>query len=84
MVKSAFDENFKKLFLRIKNKSIKNIIKKKITKIIEEPETGKPMRYGRKGTREVYVPPFRLVYAYIKKENKILFLDLYHKDEQLE
>jgi hypothetical protein len=40
------------------------------------------MRYARKGTRELHVPPFRLSYAYIQQENKIIFLDLYHKDEQ--
>ncbi len=40
------------------------------------------MKYGRKDTREVYIPPFRLSYAYIKEEDKIIFLDLYHKDEQ--
>src|SRR3989344_2073429 len=49
---------------------------------IENPEVGKPMMYDRKGTREVYVKPFRLSYAYIKHENKIIFLDLYHKDGQ--
>jgi len=40
------------------------------------------MQYSRKGTREVYVPPFRLSYAYIQEENKVILLDLYHKDEQ--
>lgn len=28
------------------------------------------------------VPPFRPSYAYLKEEDKITFLDLYHKDEQ--
>lgn len=40
------------------------------------------MRYARKGTREVYLKPFRLSYAYIKEENKIILLDLYHKKKQ--
>ena len=40
------------------------------------------MRFARKGTREVYVGSFRLSYAYLKEEGKIIFLDLYHKDEQ--
>ena len=55
---------------------------KQIRKIIENPEIEKPMMYSRKGTIEVYVPPFRLSYAYLKDEGKIVFLDLYHKDEQ--
>jgi len=40
------------------------------------------MRHARKGTRELYIKPYRLSYAYIKEENKIIFLNLYHKDEQ--
>jgi mRNA-degrading endonuclease RelE of RelBE toxin-antitoxin system len=62
--------------------SIKEKVKKQIEKIILNPEIGKPMRYDRIGTREVYIQPFRLSYAYIKHEDKIVFLDLYHKDEQ--
>ncbi len=55
---------------------------KLIKKIIENPEIGKPMRYVRKGTRELYIKPFRLSYAYHKTEDKITLLDLYHKKKQ--
>ena len=61
---------------------LKTQVKKHIQKIIDNPEIGKPMRYNRKGTREIYIQQFRLSYAYIKEEDKIIFLDLYHKDEQ--
>jgi mRNA-degrading endonuclease RelE of RelBE toxin-antitoxin system len=67
---------------KIKDKTLKDRLQKQIIKIIENPETGKPMMYHRKGTREVYVPPFRLSYLYNKEENKIILLELYHKDEQ--
>jgi len=67
---------------RIKDNGLKEKVKKQIAKIIALPESGKPMRYARKGTRELYIPPFRLSYAYIPQENKIIFLDLYHKGEQ--
>ena len=73
---------FDKALKHIKNKDLKIKIWKQISKIIEDPEIGKPMRYIRKGTREVYIQPFRLSYTYIKEENKIIFLDLYHKDKQ--
>ena len=53
--------------------------KKANKKIINNPEVGKPMRHERKGTREVYIKPFRLSYAYLKNEDLIIFLDLYHK-----
>lgn len=67
---------------KIKDLSVKEKIKKQIKKIIEQPEIGKPMRYARKGTRELYIGPYRLAYAYLKDEKKVIFLDLYHKDKQ--
>ena len=73
---------FLSILCKIKNKADQDRIKKQIRKIIENPDTGKPMRYARKGTREVYVGSFRLSYAYLKEENKLIFLDLYHKDQQ--
>lgn len=67
---------------KIKNKADEERVKKQIKKIVKNPGIGKPMRYGRKGTREVYLGSFRLSYVYLLEENKIIFLDLYHKDEQ--
>ena len=70
-------------------KEIKNLdksylerVEKLIIKIIQNPEIGKPMKYARKGTREIYVGSFRLSYVYFAHEDKIVILDLYHKDEQ--
>jgi hypothetical protein len=40
------------------------------------------MRFDRKGTREVYLPPFRLSYLYDKTSNILYLLEIYHKDEQ--
>ena len=84
MVEFRIEEanNFTKIIDKIKDNSLKIKIQKQINKIIENPEIGKPMRYNRKGTREVYINPFRLSYAYLQKENKIILLDFYHKDEQ--
>lgn len=67
---------------KIKDNLFKLKIKKQIEKILENPEIGKPMMYERKGTREVYISPFRLSYAYLKNEGKIILLDVYHKDKQ--
>ncbi len=75
-------ENFLKKVSKIKHQTLKELIKKQVEKIIENPEIGKPMRYSRKGTRELYVKPYRLAYAYFHKEEKLIFVDLYHKDEQ--
>ena len=82
MVTIAYVPSFEKKVRKINAQLLKIKIKKKILKIIDSPEIGKPMRYSRKGIGEVYIPPFRLSYLYIKNDEKIVFLDLYHKDDQ--
>lgn len=82
MVRIDFDEHFKRIASKIKDSSVKQRIEKLIFKIKENPEIGKPMKHNRKGTREVYLPPFRLSYAYDKRNEIVVILDIYHKDEQ--
>ncbi|MCD6512375.1 MAG: type II toxin-antitoxin system RelE/ParE family toxin [Thermoplasmata archaeon] len=82
MVEIVYDDGFAKQIKKIKDQKLKERVKKQIRKIIENPEIGKPMRFARQGTREVRIKPFRLSYIYLKNEDKIVFLDLYHKDEQ--
>lgn len=80
MLEIEYPPDFLSLLRKIKNHAGKEKVKKQIRKIIENPEIGKPMRYVRKGTREVNLGSLRLSYAF--EENKLIFLDLYHKDEQ--
>ena len=82
MVKISFDDNFREIFSKIKDNFMKGRIVKQFEKIKQNPEIGKPMRFDRKGTRELYIGSFRLSYAYIKEEDKVIILKLYHKDEQ--
>ena len=82
MFKINFDDKFQNTFTKIKDTVLKEKIIKQIGKIKENPEIGKPMRYDRKGTREIYIPPFRLSYCYIKHEKRVIILNLYHKKEQ--
>ena len=82
MLEIEYEPKLLKIIEKIKDKTTKEKIKKQIVRIIENPEIGKPMRYSRKGAREIYISPFRLSYFYIKEDDKIVFLDLYHKDEQ--
>jgi len=81
MVKVDHNPKFKKIFEKL-DSNYKDRLKKLFIKIISNPEVGKPMKHSRKGTREVYLKPFRLSYSYIKQEDKIVFLDLYHKKKQ--
>lgn len=82
MVIVAYEPVFKKKINKIKDALLKEKVKKQIAKVISSPEIGKPMRYSRAGTREVYVKPFRLSYLYLENEGRIVLLELYHKDEQ--
>ena len=72
-------------FKGIKSKLDKSYLirlEKLIRKIIENPEIGKPMRHERKDTREIYLPPFRVSYAYDKSSDTLIFLSIYHKKQQ--
>ncbi|MBI2044882.1 type II toxin-antitoxin system RelE/ParE family toxin [Candidatus Pacearchaeota archaeon] len=82
MVEVIFIDKFKNIFSKIKDNSLKERIIKQIEKIKINPEVGKPMRNVRKGTRELYVKPYRLSYEFFKDKNLIYILDIYHKDEQ--
>ena len=78
----VFSKSFENTVKKIKDSVLKHKINKQIEKIINNPETGKPMRNIRKGTREVHIKPHRLSYSFNKKEKLINFLAFYHKDEQ--
>tara|TARA_Y100000310_G_scaffold281964_1_gene302840 strand:+ start:451 stop:699 length:249 start_codon:yes stop_codon:yes gene_type:complete len=82
MLTIEHSSQFLSLLRKVKNKADQDRIKKQIRKIIENPDVGKPMKYTRKGTREVYIGSFRLSYAYLQEEERLIFLDLYHKDGQ--
>ena len=82
MVKVVFLENYKMTVSKIKDNSVRERLEKLLFKIKENPEIGKPMRFGRKGTREVYAGSFRLSYSYDKNSETIFILDFYHKDVQ--
>ncbi|MBR0271429.1 MAG: type II toxin-antitoxin system RelE/ParE family toxin [Methanobrevibacter sp.] len=76
-----YDDKFKKTIKKL-DQSVKIKVKKQIKKIVDDPKIGKPMRNVRKGTREVYVKPYRLSYYYSEDKKLIVFLDFYHKDKQ--
>ncbi len=82
MLTVDYTRNFLKTISKIKDNSLKEKIKKQIEKILENPTIGKPMRHNRKGTRELYIAPYRLAYAYMPAEDRVVFLGIYHKDNQ--
>lgn len=82
MVEVIFDNNFKNFFFKLKDNLLRTKIIKQIQKLKTNPEAGKPMRNVRKGTRELYIPPFRLSYKYNIDKKIVEILDLYHKKRQ--
>lgn len=68
--------------VRKTDKSLLDHVKKLLVKIIENPDIGKPMKYDRRGTREVYAGSFRVSYSYDKSSDTLFLINLYHKDEQ--
>jgi mRNA-degrading endonuclease RelE of RelBE toxin-antitoxin system len=82
MVKVNFDSRFQEIFLKIKDNTLKDKVIRQIEKIKLNPEVGKLMMHDRRGTKELYVAPFRLSYTYIKHEDRVIILDLYPKKEQ--
>ncbi|OQA56063.1 MAG: Plasmid stabilization system protein [Euryarchaeota archaeon ADurb.Bin294] len=82
MVTVAYSVLFEKTIKKIRDARTKERVKQQIIRVVDNPEIGKPMRYSRKNTREIYIPPFRLSYRYDAEQDLILFLDLYHKNKQ--
>ena len=76
MVEVVYTEKFEKEFRKADN-SIKEKAVKQINKIIQNPDTGKPLRYDLKGERTVYVKPYRIIYSFFN--NTINFLRFEHR-----
>lgn len=63
-MKVIYEDSFLKDFSKIKDGGLKRDLSKQLRKVVDNPKIGKPLRYSRRLTREVYVPPFRLYYSY--------------------
>ena len=82
MVNISYSKKFKNKISKIKDNQFREKVRKQIEKIRDNPGVGKPMRHNRKGTRELYIPPYRLSYCYFAQKNEVVILNLYHKDDQ--
>ena len=59
----VWTRKFERELRKLRDKTLKDRVKDQIEKILDNPETGKPLRFALKGERSVYVPPYRLIYA---------------------
>jgi mRNA-degrading endonuclease RelE of RelBE toxin-antitoxin system len=79
--RSAFEQAVK----HIKDRKLKERIKKQITKIVEDPErAGRFPRHDRKFEKKIYIPPFRLIFAYDREKNIIYLIDFDKRDRVYE
>ena len=74
---TSFDKNVKKYK---KDREIIKRLDNHIRKIIENPEAGDFLKGQMEGERKIYIPPFRLLYAYNKNEDTLYLLDFDHRD----
>jgi addiction module RelE/StbE family toxin len=72
-------EKFEKEFKKIKDKELKERLKKQIVKITENPDFGKPLKYDLKGEWTIYVKPYRLIYKV--EGDKLILLRFEHRKE---
>ena len=70
-----FEQDFKK----IRDRATQDKLEKQSRKIAENPDFGKPLRYGLKGEWSVYVKPFRLIYKV--EYGKLILLMFEHRKE---
>lgn len=59
----VWTKKFERELRKLRDKTIKDRVRLQIQKILDSPETGKPLRFALKGERSIYLPPYRLVYA---------------------
>jgi addiction module RelE/StbE family toxin len=59
----VYTQKFEHDVKKIRDNSLKDRVKDQIRKIAENPEIGKPLRYGLKGEWTVRIKPYRLIYA---------------------
>ncbi len=78
-IKEKLDKKLRELAKR--DKVLHIAIQKKITKILENPYLGKPLRNILKGKRRVHVGHFVLIYEIDGEALKIVFLNFEHHDK---
>ncbi|MCL5239122.1 MAG: type II toxin-antitoxin system RelE/ParE family toxin [Candidatus Marsarchaeota archaeon] len=70
-------EKFEKDVRKIRDNSVKARIYTEVEKIRENPEVGKPLKYGLKGERTVRIHPYRLIYSVVG--DKLILLRFEHR-----
>ncbi len=73
----VYTEKFEHDVKKIRDSSLKEKLEKQLRKIAENPEYGKPLRYGLKGELTLRVKPYRLIYAV--QDERLILLRFEHR-----
>ena len=73
----VYTQKFERDVKKLRDNLMKERVEKQIRRIVENPETGKPLRYGLKGEWAVRIPPYRLIYAV--QDDRLILLRFEHR-----
>jgi mRNA-degrading endonuclease RelE of RelBE toxin-antitoxin system len=73
----VYTQKFERDVRKLRDGLMKEKLGKQIRKITEDPEAGKPLRYGLKGEWTVRIAPYRLIYAV--QGDRLLLLRFEHR-----
>jgi mRNA-degrading endonuclease RelE of RelBE toxin-antitoxin system len=75
-------QKFEREFKKIRDRAGQEKLEKQIRKITENPNFGKPLRYGLRGEWSTYVKPSRLIYKV--ERDRLILLRFEHRKEVYE
>jgi addiction module RelE/StbE family toxin len=75
-------QKFERDFKKIRDRAGQEKLEKQIRKITENPNFGKPLRYGLRGEWPIYLKPFRLIYKV--EADRLILLRFEHRKEVYE
>jgi mRNA-degrading endonuclease RelE of RelBE toxin-antitoxin system len=67
----VYTQKFERDVKKLRGGLLRERLEKQIRKIADDPEAGKPLRYGLKGEWTVRISPYRLIYA-VQRDRLIL------------
>jgi mRNA-degrading endonuclease RelE of RelBE toxin-antitoxin system len=73
----VYTQKFEQDVKKLRDGLLKERLEKQIRKIVDDPEAGKPLRYGLRGEWTVRIPPYRLIYAF--QGNRLILLRFEHR-----
>ncbi len=57
-----YTDEFARSIRSVRDAKVQARIKKMVDKLIADPHSGHPLRYGLQGKRSLRLPPFRIIY----------------------